>query len=125
MPLKCGVLERDEEGEVMKSKERFSPDVQSELIKRNRCPKFGNEMKDKEGKKHTDVIQFLRDHPVAEKFIPYCDYSKKGDAMNVYFTGDADYSKRLNEKITLFISIDTGEVVGCRIKGIRDICEIS
>jgi hypothetical protein len=41
----------------------------------------------------------------------------------VYFEGDADYSKRLNDHITLYLSLETKEIVGCRIKGIAGILQ--
>lgn len=61
--------------------------------------------------------------PVSGEFRPYCEYSKSADAINVYFSGDADYSERLTEHVTLFLSIDKKEIVGCRIKGIAGIME--
>jgi hypothetical protein len=55
--------------------------------------------------------------------VPYIYHSKEADALTVYFEGDADYSKRLNDHITLYLSIDTDEIVGCRIKGVKGIIE--
>jgi hypothetical protein len=69
------------------------------------------------------VAQLLRDNPAAEEFRPYCHLSPEADALTVYFKGDADFSKRLTDSITLFLAIDTHEVVGCRIKGIRSILD--
>ena len=43
--------------------------------------------------------------------------------MTFYFRPNADYSQRLTDHVTLYRSIDTGELVGCRIKGIRGILE--
>jgi len=60
---------------------------------------------------------------LADKFSPYVEYSQEADAINVYFYPDADYSRRLTDHVTLFISIDTGRLVGCRIKGIAGILE--
>ena len=56
-------------------------------------------------------------------FTPYCEASPKGDALTFYFKPDADYSKRLTEHVTLMLSLDSDEVVGCRIKGITGILE--
>ena len=68
----------------------------------------------------TDLIQFLKENPPAKDFKPHCYHSKEADALTIYLRGDADYSKRLNAHVTLFFSIDTDEVVGCRIKGLGD-----
>jgi hypothetical protein len=70
-----------------------------------------------------ELIQFLRSNPPATKFVPYCHLSKEADALTVYFEGDPDYSKRLSDHITLYLSLETNEPVGCRIKGISGILE--
>jgi hypothetical protein len=74
-------------------------------------------------KKPTDLMTFLRANPAAKKFVPYCYLDKDADTLTVYFEGDADYSKRLTEHVTLFLSMDTGETIGCRIKGISGIID--
>ena len=70
-----------------------------------------------------DLMSFLKANPPANKFVPYCYLNKEADALTVYFEGDADYSKRLTDHVTIYLSIDTDEVVGCRIKGITGIIE--
>ena len=65
-----------------------------------------------------ELAKFLKDNPAAEQFEPYCRLSKEADALTVYFKGDADYSKPLNDQITLYLSLETDEIVGCRIEGI-------
>jgi hypothetical protein len=67
------------------------------------------------------IKKLLKDNPPARKFVPYCYLSEEADALTVYFEGDADYSERLNDHITLYRSLETKEVVGCRIKGISGI----
>jgi len=68
-----------------------------------------------------ELADFLKANPPAKKFVPYTFLSKEADALTVYFEGDPDYSKRLNDHVTLFLSLDTHEIVGCRIKGISEI----
>src|SRR5947209_7408485 len=68
-----------------------------------------------------DLMEFLKANPPEKKFVPYTILSKKADALTVYFEGDPDYSKRLNDHVTLFLSLETHEIVGCRIKGISGI----
>jgi hypothetical protein len=70
-----------------------------------------------------DVETLFAEEPVASEFTPYVDYGKEADALNVYFRPDADYSKRLTDHITLFLSLETYEIVGCRIKGVAGILE--
>jgi len=65
-----------------------------------------------------DLNRFLKENPPARKFVPYCYVNAQSDTLTVYFEGDADYSKRLNDHLTLYLSLETKEIVGCRIKGI-------
>ena len=71
----------------------------------------------------SDLERFLRDSQPAKKFVPYCFLDKQSDTLTAYFEGDADYSKRLSEHLTLYLSLETDEVVGCRVKGISGIIE--
>jgi hypothetical protein len=68
-----------------------------------------------------ELMAFLKANPPEKKFVPYTFLNKEADALTVYFEGDPDYSKRLNDHVTLFLSLDTHEIVGCRIKGISGI----
>lgn len=54
-------------------------------------------------------------------FTPYADLDEAADALTVYFANEPDYAKRLNDHITIYLSLDTDDIVGCRVKGIRDI----
>lgn len=70
-----------------------------------------------------DLARFLKENPPAKQFVPYCYLNKKTDALTVCFEADPDYSRRLSEHVTLFLSLETNEIVGCRIKGISGIIE--
>ena len=69
----------------------------------------------------------LRDFLIAQigdaAFRPYVLISPEADALTAYFKPDADYSQRLTDHVTLYRSLATNEIVGCRIKGIRAILE--
>jgi hypothetical protein len=71
----------------------------------------------------SELIELLKADAPGSQFVPYCYLSKEADALTVYFEGDPDYSERLNEHVTLYRSIQTNELVGCRIKGINGILE--
>ena len=71
----------------------------------------------------SELMQFLRKNPPASKFVPYCYLSEQADTLTVYFEGDADYSRRLCDHVTLYLSLETDEIVGCRIKGICGLLE--
>lgn len=68
-----------------------------------------------------EIRQFLKENPSAQKFIPYCYLSEDADALTFYFEGDPDFSERLNDHITLYRSMETNEIVGCRVKGVSSI----
>ena len=70
-----------------------------------------------------DLEKLLKENPPANRFVPYCYLNKEADALTVYFEGDPDYSKRLNEHVTIYLSEGTDEIIGCRIKGISGIIE--
>ena len=67
------------------------------------------------------LMEFLKENPPANQFVPYMHLNREADALTVYFEGDADYSERLSDHVTLYRSLDTTEVIGCRIKGISGI----
>lgn len=57
----------------------------------------------------------LKEYVLSEKgdFKPYV-YATE-NSITVYFKSDADYSEVLTDEITLYKSIETQEIVGCRI----------
>ena len=69
----------------------------------------------------TDLKTFLETEGAAAEFTPYYEISQEADALTVYFKPDRDYSKRLTDHVTLFLAVETNQVVGCRIKGISGI----
>jgi hypothetical protein len=73
--------------------------------------------------KKSALMQALKAELPAKQFAPYCFISKEADAMTVYVEADPDYSERLTEHVTIYRSLATNEVVGCRIKGISGIIE--
>ena len=71
----------------------------------------------------TDLRDFLADQIGDTPFQPYVAIIREADALTAYFKPDADYSQRLTDHLTLCRSIDSDEIVGCRIKGIKGILE--
>jgi len=65
--------------------------------------------------------KLLKENPPAKRFVPYCYLSRQADELTVYFEGEADYSERLSDHLTLYRSLETNEIIGCRIKGIDGI----
>ncbi|MGA2063595.1 MAG: hypothetical protein ABSG86_01435 [Thermoguttaceae bacterium] len=71
----------------------------------------------------TDLRNFLATQIGDGPFRPYLAISREADALTAYFEPDADYSERLTDHVTLYRSIESKEIVGCRIKGISGILE--
>lgn len=63
----------------------------------------------------TEIKQLLSNNPPAGKFTPYSFLSR--GVLTVYFAGDPDYSEPLTDWVTLYRSIETRAIVGCRIDG--------
>ncbi len=68
-----------------------------------------------------ELVEILRSNPPVEPFRPYCHLDEKADALMVHFRNEPDYSKRLNDHVTLYLSLDNEQIVGCRIKNISGI----
>lgn len=68
-----------------------------------------------------ELIEALKSDVMAKQFVPYSYLSTEADALTIYFEGDPDYSERLNDHMTIYRSLETNELVGCRIKGIQGI----
>lgn len=56
-------------------------------------------------------------------FTPYVEFHEEADAITAYFKDEPDFSRRLTDHVTLYLSQANQEIVGCRIKGVRDILE--
>lgn len=59
----------------------------------------------------------------AGPFTPSAYYGTEEDSLTFYFRDDESYAQRYNKLVTLFKSLQTGELVGCQIKGLRSIIE--
>ena len=70
-----------------------------------------------------DLTEFLAEHIGDASFQPYVVISQEADALTFYFKPNADYSQRLTDHVTLYRALDSNQLVGCRMKGIRGILE--
>ncbi len=69
------------------------------------------------------LMSYLRSRTISDEFKPCAYYGPEEDAVNFFFRDEADYAKRVNEWLTLYLSIDTDELVGCQIKGVGRVLE--
>ena len=69
-----------------------------------------------------DLMSYL-DGREATGFEPRPFYSPDGDFLTFYFREDDHYAERVDELLTVYLSMDTQELVGCKIKGVRRILD--
>jgi len=65
-----------------------------------------------------EMIAYIKSHPPTGEFRPCAHYRPEEDALMFYFRNDPDYAKRINSRVTVYLSMDTNELVGCQIKGV-------
>jgi hypothetical protein len=70
-----------------------------------------------------DLIDLVNTYKAAAEFQPCAYYGPEEDALMFYFRSDPDYAKRINSRVTVYLSMDDHELVGCQIKGVRRVLE--
>jgi hypothetical protein len=63
-----------------------------------------------------EVIQ----HRKPTRFRPSHYYCAEADALTFYFRQDEFYASRVDDLLTVYLAMDTNDLVGCQVKGIRD-----
>jgi|GEM_PF-3308140 hypothetical protein len=73
------------------------------------------------------IEQIEHDFNISEdvnvEFSPYAYYGEEEDALTFYFSGERDYAKRINSRVTVFLSEETDELVGCQVKSVRHVLD--
>ncbi len=64
-----------------------------------------------------DLTQFL-EGKTAQGFEPRPYYSSDGDFLVFYLRDDEAFAERVDDLLTVYRSIKTKELVGCKIKGV-------
>ena len=70
-----------------------------------------------------NLLTLLQENPIEGDFQPYAYYGDEEDALKVFLSDAPDYAKRLNSRVTLYLSLDDSELVGCQIKSVRHVLE--
>jgi len=52
-------------------------------------------------------------------FEPHPYFGLEEDCLTFYFDNAESYGKRIDDLLTLFLSVKNNELVGCQVKGIR------
>jgi len=67
-----------------------------------------------------DLIEFLKDKDVLG-FQPHPQYSAEGDFLTFFFQNEDCHGERVDDLLTVYRAEKSGELVGCKIKGVRRI----
>jgi hypothetical protein len=65
-----------------------------------------------------ELTEYLKAHP-AQGFKSRPQYFADGDYVSYFLTDERCYARRIDSLLTLYHSLDTDEIVGCKIKGVR------
>jgi hypothetical protein len=66
-----------------------------------------------------DFMRELEGKEAPAFIAPQIYYGPKEDSLLFYFRNDESYAHRLDNVVTLFLSFEGDEVVGCQVKGLR------
>jgi hypothetical protein len=58
---------------------------------------------------------------LAQPFHPFVFYNKAGDCIEFYVSQNDYYAERIDDYLTLFLDMDTDEIVGFMVKNIKQI----
>jgi hypothetical protein len=65
-----------------------------------------------------DLMKYL-EQTKPRGFDPRPYYGPEEDSLTFYFKNTESYGKRVDELLTLFLSVKDDELVGCLVKGVR------
>ncbi len=69
-----------------------------------------------------DLKQYLAEHPCKGfKAVPH--YFPGEDFVTYYHRDERCYSRRVDSLLTVYLSLETHQLVGCKIKGVRQLLE--
>jgi hypothetical protein len=67
----------------------------------------------------TEAMRELEQAEAPPFVAPQVRYGEEEDCLLFYLRPDESYARRLDDLVTLFLSFDGDEVVGCQVKGLR------
>jgi hypothetical protein len=64
------------------------------------------------------LIDYLKDND-PRGFVARPIYSADGDFITIYLRDQDSYAERVDELLTVYLSVENHSLVGCKIKGVR------
>jgi hypothetical protein len=65
-----------------------------------------------------NLTEYLRGRK-AKRFVPRPMYFPDGDFVSYFLKDERAYARRVDDLLTVYVSMKTDELVGCKIKGVR------
>ena len=69
-----------------------------------------------------DLMEYLKTHE-CKAFHSTPQYSALGDFVTFHFREDRAYAQRIDDLLTVYRSMETKELVGCKIKGVKHLLQ--
>src|SRR5438132_13302806 len=63
------------------------------------------------------LIEHIKSHKPGS-FKPKPFYSVEGDSLTFYFKDSESYGERVDDFLTVYLSMDDDSLVGCQVKGV-------
>lgn len=71
-----------------------------------------------ETKMAADLMKYL-EKTRPKGFAPRPYYGAEEDCLTFYFDNAESFARRVDDLLTLYLSVKTNELVGCQVKGVR------
>jgi hypothetical protein len=68
------------------------------------------------------LTEYLKEHP-PKGFRPVPFYSEVGDIITFFSRDVRCYEERLDDLVTIYLSMEARELVGCKIKGVKHLLQ--
>ncbi len=68
------------------------------------------------------LTEYLSEHP-NKGFHPIPFYSELGDFVTYYARDERCFERRVDDLLTVYLSMATKELVGCKIKGVKHLLQ--
>ena len=70
-----------------------------------------------------EMIAYSDENQPTAEFVPCAQYGAEEDTLMFYFSDQPDYARRLNSRVAVYLSMQTDDLVGCQIKGVRRVLQ--
>ena len=68
--------------------------------------------------------EYLRTHQ-CQGFRPVPHYFADGDFLTYYVRDEPHFARRIDELLTIYLSVNTKELIGCKVKGVKHLLQMA